>query len=660
MVAAALIGVAVSKAPQAQAANLTWSQTAAAVDYVWTNAANWGGAGSPNAIGDIANLGGALEGAQTVTLSTVITIGELNFGASAPSSAAGFTLTSTGNGVLVLDDTDGTVSINKLNGSPSLDTISANILFNDALTISNNAGGGTLTLSGALRSASSDITFNGTGIVAAGSIVVSGAISTAGNLIKDDAVITRLTGASTYAGTTTVNAGTLQVSNAAALPARSAVTVASGAILDYLNTATTIGSLSGGGTINNSTASTARTLTIGRDDTSTTFSGRFAPTTIARMAITKVGAGTLLLQPTGANASTYTGVTTVNGGKITLDTSSSTLESGFLAATPLTLAGGNFEMIGRSSATVTQTLGAFVVGAAGGAITMTANGGTSTDLVLGAVTATASGGSLLITAPSGTTVKLGTAILSTALNGRAVFSDGTANTFNWVTNATTTTAVSGFVPTTALPITGGGAVGTPYLLTASQNQTTANLTIGTLKLSSSSTSAQTLGLAANNMQLGGGATSTPGAILIDGTANWNITGTGALAANTPATSPDLIFQHYGTGTLTVNAPIGGGVTSLVKAGPGTMVLAGTNTFTGDIALNGGVLSFGAVGNVAGGDTYPGWRYLALHGGDRDDCRGHLGFQLHLQSHRRQRDDRGHHCRHRLDLVRRHQRRRRLH
>ena len=143
-------------------------------------------------------------------------------------------------------------------------------------------------------------------------------------------------------------------------------------------------------------------------------------------------------------------------------------------------------------------------------------------------------------------------------------------------------------------------MGTPYLLTASQDQTTASLTIGTLKLSSTSTSAQTLGLAANNMQLGGGTTSTPGAILIDGTASWNITGTGALAANTPATSPDLIFQHYGTGTLTVNAPIGGGVTSLVKAGPGTMVLAGTNTFTGDIALNGGVLSFGAVGNVAGG------------------------------------------------------------
>ena len=596
MVAAAIFSVGVATAPKAKAANLTWSQTAVNT-YSWTDSANWGGSGVPNAIGDIANLGGALDGAQTVNLNAVITIGELNFGASAPSSAAGFTLAGGTNGLLVLDDTDGTVSIKKLNGSPSLDTISADIQFNDNLTITNNSGGGTLTFSGTLRSVASDVTLTGNGPVSTGS-TITGVISTAGNLIKSGTGIVQLNGASTYAGTTTISAGRLIANVAGAFPIRSAITIETGAILEP-KAALTFGSLAGGGRLDNPN-STARTITIGRNDTSTTFSGTITSATAASILIVKLGAGTLLLQPTGTNASTFTGVTTVNGGKITLDTSSSTLTSGFLAATPLTLAGGNFEMVGRSSATVTQTLGAFVVGAAGGAITMTANGGTSTELILGAVTATASGGSLLITAPSGTTVKLGTAILTTALNGRAVFSDGTANTFNWVTNATTATAVSGFVPTTALPVAGGGAVGTPYLLTASQDQTTANLTIGTLKLSSTSTSAQTLGLAANNMQLGGGTTSTPGAILIDGTANWNINGTGALAANTPATSPDLIFQHYGTGTLTLNAPIGGGVTSLVKAGPGTMVLAGTNTFTGDIALSGGVLSFGAVGNVANG------------------------------------------------------------
>lgn len=118
MVAAALLGVAVSSTPKAQAANLTWNQTGAG-PYSWTDSANWGGTGFPNAIGDVANLSGALAGAQTVNLNAVITLGELNFGATLPSSAAGYTLAAGTNGLLILDDIDGAVSINKLNGSPA-------------------------------------------------------------------------------------------------------------------------------------------------------------------------------------------------------------------------------------------------------------------------------------------------------------------------------------------------------------------------------------------------------------------------------------------------------------------------------------------------------------------------------------------------------------
>ena len=231
MVAAALLGGVLATAPQAQAANLTWNQTGAG-PYSWTDSANWGGSGVPNAIGDVANLSGALAGAQTVNLDAVITIGELNFGASAPSSLAGYTLAGGTNGLLVLDDSDGAVSINKLSGSPSLDTISADIQFNDALTLSNNAGGGTLTLSGALRSVSSGITFSGTGPVAAGSVDISGVISTSGSLTKIDAGTARLSGANAYAGTTTVNAGTLVLNGTAALPIRSAVTIGSGGTLN--------------------------------------------------------------------------------------------------------------------------------------------------------------------------------------------------------------------------------------------------------------------------------------------------------------------------------------------------------------------------------------------------------------------------------------------
>jgi hypothetical protein len=128
MVAAALIGIGISTAPKAKAATFNWSQTTANT-YSWTTSANWGVASYPNAIGDVVNLSSGTV-AQTVNLDAVITIGELNFGALGPSGPPGYTLAAGTGGYLILDDTDGAVSINKLNNSPGTDIISANIQFN--------------------------------------------------------------------------------------------------------------------------------------------------------------------------------------------------------------------------------------------------------------------------------------------------------------------------------------------------------------------------------------------------------------------------------------------------------------------------------------------------------------------------------------------------
>ena len=476
-----------------QAATFVWTLDVVGPNN-WNSASNWSltsgtsTAGFPTLVDDIANLTNNITANQTVNLSQVITLGTLNLGDSDGTNT--FTLAAGTGGYLIMDVSSGSAAINKDVAANANDIISTGIQFNDTLAVTNNSTTGSLTFSGGLRSNGSDITFNGAGAIN----VTTAGIVTGGNFIKNDAGTTTLSIASTYAGSTTVNGGTLKVGLAAAIPVRSAITIAAGAALDLLDTVNTLGSLTGAGTLT-STPTAARITTIGRDDTSTTFTGRIlAPATPANLAITKIGAGTLTLQPQLAVAAgNYTGNTIINGGKITLDTSASTLTTGFLATTPLQVTGGNFEMIGRSGASVTQTMGNFTLGATGGSITITPNGGTSTILRLGSVTTTAAGGALLVTAPANTIVSNTTTALTNNIlgAGRAVFTDGTANTYNWLSQGSTTpfqwTGLGTGVGTTpaytgALPLNGTGVSTGNYTVSGSQIQNTAASTINTLKI----------------------------------------------------------------------------------------------------------------------------------------------------------------------------------
>ncbi|HKA80054.1 MAG TPA: autotransporter domain-containing protein, partial [Xanthobacteraceae bacterium] len=109
---------------------------------------------------------------------------------------------------------------------------------------------------------------------------------------------------SNYSGATAVDGGTLQAARFNALSARSAFTVASGAVLDLADFNQTIGSLAGAGNV----ALGSATLTTGNDNTSTTFSGMIAGTG----GLTKIGSGTLTL----AGSNTYTGATAVMAGTL--------------------------------------------------------------------------------------------------------------------------------------------------------------------------------------------------------------------------------------------------------------------------------------------------------------------------------------------------------
>jgi len=142
------------------------------------------------------------------------------------------------------------------------------------------------------------------------SVAFGGAISGTGSVVNLGPGILTLTGTNTYSGGTTISAGTLQAGSATAFSPNSAFRV--GSILDLNGFNNTIGSLSGNGTVLNN-GPTIATLTVGNDNTNTTFGGVLKDGSVLQLI--KSGTGTLTL--TGVN--TYTGSTTVNSGSLIVD-----------------------------------------------------------------------------------------------------------------------------------------------------------------------------------------------------------------------------------------------------------------------------------------------------------------------------------------------------
>lgn len=164
------------------------------------------------------------------------------------------------------------VAINK--SGAGADDIQALVYFNDDLTITSANATGKITLSGGLRSNQSNIIFDGIGTIE----VKTGSLITGGNVTKNGTGTLLFTNTNSYGGSTIINAGTLKAQGTNVLPNRTPLTVAAGATFDINNTSQAIGSLSGVGFVLNSTGTAASTLTVGRDDTSTSFGGKLSAT----------------------------------------------------------------------------------------------------------------------------------------------------------------------------------------------------------------------------------------------------------------------------------------------------------------------------------------------------------------------------------------------
>ena len=141
-----------------------------------------------------------------------------------------------------------------------------------------------------------------------------------------------LTGANTYSGPTTVAAGTLQLGGASALPVNTAAVV--NGTLNLNTFSASLSSLSGNGTVD-TVAGGSPTLTVGSGN----FSG-VLQNTAGNLALSKITTGTLTLS--GSN--TYSGGTTMTGGLLIVGngTAGSALGTGGLTLNGGTLAGTTY------------------------------------------------------------------------------------------------------------------------------------------------------------------------------------------------------------------------------------------------------------------------------------------------------------------------------
>lgn len=280
-------------------------------------------------------------------------------------------LTTTGTGALTLSGTNTYTGVTAVEGGTL--TLAGGAAIADTGTVSVSSGA-TLalnasetidTLSG---DANSSVTLGSNTLTTGannGGAIFAGTISGSGGLVKTGTGQFDLNGTNTYTGTTTVQNGQLTLNGGSAIADTSAVVVNGGA-LGVFNSET-VGSLAGSGGVVGTSNAAGATLTVGGDNTSTTYSGAIINGGFGAFGLTKIGTGNQTL----GGVNTYTGLTSVNGGTLTLAGGNAIANTGAVTvATGATLALSASETIGSLGGAGILSLGSstLTTGAAGNSV----------------------------------------------------------------------------------------------------------------------------------------------------------------------------------------------------------------------------------------------------------------------------------------------------
>jgi filamentous hemagglutinin family protein len=412
-----------------------------------------------------------------------------------------------------------------------------------------------------------------------------GVLSGAGGLTKNGVGTMTLAGANTYTGATTINGGTLSAGGANIGDA-SAVSVAAGATL-ALTGSETIGSLAGAGNVSN-----VGQLTVGGNNTNTTFSG-----SISGGALNKTGTGTLALTGTNnftANTQVLAGTLSVNGNAINDGNHVQVVAGGTLALTGSETVGsvggsGNIDL-GANTLTTGGAFSSFFDGVISGSGGVTKTGAGTTFTLAGTNTYTGT-----------TTISAGTLQIA---GGSIAASSGVANGATLdLQSSTTVAAISGTGDTSlnanVLTIGDGSNRSSSYAGTISGAGGVVKAGTGTLTLSGTNTYSGATSVNAGTLVLAHPTDTLSGNTAVSVAAGATLD----LGANTETVgSLDLAGSLDGTGTLTAATYTLNGATVNANLGAGTLTQAsGTSTLNGTAAaatvnVTGGTLALGAATN----------------------------------------------------------------
>lgn len=297
----------------------------------------------------------------------------------------------------------------------------------------------------------------------------------------------------------------------------------------------------------------------------------------AAAGLTKNGAGTLTLNGTAAN--TYAGTTSVAFGTLGLDFSNFAAGTNLVnPASALSLGGGGatLAVVGNAGPAVTtsQTFASTALVAGQSFVTLNSNGGAAANLALGAVTR-AAGATLDVTLPAAGAVSTTTAAAGNGLfaayatvGGANFAAKAGDNLVAYAYSADESSAAAFDTATNNVDVTAANAA------------PAADRTVNSLRFAAPAT---TLTLSGTNVVSSGGILVAPaaGASGIAGGTLQRAAGAGEL----------IVHQFNAANPFTIGSAVAdnGGAAALTKAGPGTLVLTGANTYTGATTIGQGRL-----------------------------------------------------------------------